>query len=142
MTHNLSVFQTVAQCDEFLAANLENLENLNYSKTTLSHRLATGVEEADQISAELQASEAALQMMNNLLPSLPDGQQRNDLLDEINDTENDIIRLTSRLENNGIVSYAMRQVDMEFILVKQAANEDIHAQVVARKTELTSATAA
>jgi hypothetical protein len=142
MTHNLSVFKTIQECDAFLAENLQNMEDLNYSKTTISHRLSTGVEEAGQLAAELAASEAALQVMNNILPTLPEGESRNRTLDEINDTENDIIRLRSRLENNGIVSHAMRLVDLEFILVKQADNQDIHAQAEARKAELETASSA
>jgi|JI10StandDraft_1071094.scaffolds.fasta_scaffold31231_5 hypothetical protein len=140
MIHNLSVLTTVAQCDDFMAENQTNLAELNFDKATLTHRLATGADTAEQLRNDLIAAESDLALFNTLLQNTPEGQRRDDLLDDINNTENDIIRLTSRLQNNGVVSQFMRSVDLDFILAKQAANQELEVQINDRKSAITLAT--
>lgn len=140
MIHNLSVFTTVAQCDDFLIDNQNNMAELNFEKATLTHRISTGADTAEQLRNDLIAAESDLTLFNTLLQNMPEGQRRDDLLDDINNTENDIIRLTSRLQNNGVVSQFMRSVDLDFILAKQAANQELELQINDRKAAIVLAT--
>lgn len=139
MNHNLTVLTTVAQADQFLTKNLVEKSDLEYKQATATNAIATRASSATAIAADLATAQAELTLLNSLLAATPEGESRNDLLDDINDLENDIIRLNRRAETNGPVAQFWRELDLEFAGLFLTACNDIQTQVESRKAELLSA---
>jgi hypothetical protein len=140
MNINFSNVTTVAECDTFLTGHQEVTEDLNFSKMSLTNRIASGAETAEEITSDLASAEAQLALFNTLLPTTEEGPERNDLLDDISDAENEIIRLKRRLRNNGPSSQCMREIDLQVALAKIAAAQDLQAQTEVHKDSLQATT--
>ncbi len=139
MTYNFDQYTTTAQCDEALQVIAVERDKWDYRKESLLLKMennATSTPEA--IQAQIATKQQELTNLNNLLPLVAEGSDRDDLLDRINLVENEIYDLTDELEDNGIKFQHGQTRNMNFYDLTLLTLDGAQAGIEARKAALST----
>lgn len=137
MSYTISKLENIAACDQLLATLGEQASDFDFKIMTIQNRIDNApnpVALQNQINAETQH----LNTLTGLLPTIPEGTEKNDLLDEINKYENSIIELEMKKDSDGPIAKIKRTFDLNLTERKETVNNDLIAQVQAKKTELSA----
>jgi hypothetical protein len=137
MSYTISKLENIAACDQLLATLEEQGSDFDFKIMTIQNRIDNAPDPValqNQINAETQH----LNTLSGLLTTIPEGPEKNDLLDEINKYENNIIELEMKKDSDGPIAKMKRTFDFNLAERKETVNNDLIAQVQAKKTELSA----
>jgi hypothetical protein len=138
MNYQMNALNTIQECEELINFLNEQKSDFEYRKLVLTNRIENSEDTAEEIDSELSMISAELTYLNNRLATLPDGPEKNDVLDDIADAENDQIDLLNRRDNQGVQAFLRRQLDFNMLERQIAANVALTASATTRKAELST----
>jgi lipoate synthase len=136
MNHNVSILTVATDVDALLEDFNGDKARLELRVASISNRVANGVTTVEELTTELQDTETSLQELTNALPNIPEGDFKNQVLNDINDLKNEVIMLNRRMRNNGPVAMYMQQVDLDLTADRVTAHAELIGQLQTRRTEL------
>lgn len=137
MSYTISKLENIAACDQLLATLEEQGSDFDFKIMTIQNRIDNAPDPValqNQINAETQH----LNTLSGMLTVIPEGPEKNNLLDEINKYENNIIELEMKKDADGPIAKLKRIYDFNLAERKETANNDLIAQVQVRKSDLST----
>jgi hypothetical protein len=136
MLFQTTPLKTIANCDNTLLAMNEKRDALSYRKTSLERNIADNSAESDTIPGEIAAVNTQIAAYNAILPSLPEGEDKDDILDELAMLENELLDLLDRSELNGIQAQVLKEFELAKCDRAIVLNAGFKTLVETRKGEL------
>lgn len=138
MNHDVNNLTTIADCDSLISSTTEELSNLGFMRTKQEFQISNDAELLQEIDSEIAVKQQALVNLQNLLPTLPEGKRKNDCLDDIANTENDILTLEIRKLRKGNIRQFMEDYDLFKINSRQIKCQDFKSQIETRRGQIPS----
>jgi len=139
MSYNLQPITTIAGCDALINQANNEKANEEFRITSLEHQMSNKSAAAEALPAELNAVTTQLTAMTTAADLLPEGNDKMQLLIEVNNLETKKMRIEMRIENNGPEWVVDTKKEIKLAEAAVVVLAELITELQARKAELTAA---
>src|SRR4051812_44538441 len=113
MAYGLETITEIADCDYLTAEAIKVKKTLEYKKTGLERQQENFTENTVEVSSDLVTKQAELDAVNSVIPTLPEGQTKDENVKRQKKLEYEIFLLNDRKGNYGNVALVDKSYDLE-----------------------------
>ncbi len=136
MSYNISSLLTVEECDNMLEIAQSYRADVEYRKTSQERRRDSYSERSSQVVADLTAVNTEIASLEALIPTLPEGQVKEDLENRKTRLEYRKFLLVERSENYGTLALLDLQLNIAMSGQQLTEIDSFIAQVAAHRATL------
>lgn len=127
---------TTADCDAILHLVTKEQKDLEWKKLSIERQKETYAENAVEISTELIAKQAELAALDSVIPTLPEGELKEENIKRRKRADYAIFLLTDRKANYGAVALLEKEFDLARVEQELLETASFITSLEARKAEL------
>jgi hypothetical protein len=136
MAYSLNLLTLSSEADGLIKTAQRDKRNLEHRREAFDLRNENSAEDAADIAAELSAATASLTAVNALIPTLPDGDRKEEEIIKKMELELKIKKLTRSGNKKGAVATIEREYDAGLIDRELAGIDEFITAITTRKAEL------
>ncbi len=136
MGFTTEMISTADDCDLLLSLAAKEKGDLDFRKLSLQRQRNSYAETAVEVDAELLAVTAELNALNTMIPTLPNGDAKDDNIGRQKRLELRQFQLTQRKDNYGVVAQLVKEFEQARLDKELLAVQEFTIAVQARKAEL------
>lgn len=130
------MISTADDCDLLLSLAAKEKGDLDFRKLSLQRQRNSYAETAVEVDAELLAVTAELNALNTMIPTLPNGDAKDDNIGRQKRLELRQFQLTQRKDNYGVVAQLVKEFEQARLDKELLAVQEFTTAVQERKAEL------
>lgn len=136
MGFTTEMISTADDCDLLLSLAAKEKGDLDFRKLSLQRQRNSYAETAVEVDAELLAVTAELNALNTMIPTLPNGDAKDDNIGRQKRLELRQFQLTQRKDNYGVVAQLVKEFEQARLDKELLAVQEFTTAVQERKAEL------
>ena len=136
MNYSVNKLTTVAECDQVLAHANNEKRTLLFRKSNMTYSQENSSTTSDQVSAAIAVTQAELAGVVNILPTLPEGDVKEDYKRKQVKLENKLDDLGFRRQDVGAARLLIRELELGQIDAELAETDACIAAITARRAGL------